>query len=511
MELHIGTLGLGILLIAPLLAIGNMVVWWQTRERAVVWWAAGSLVAAGAAPQVQPLPAALGYVAIALALCFYWEGIRSFQRRVVEGFPLARVGGLVVLGGIILGAASDYRELVLSLVIGGVSLVCAYELLVRHGRVARESSCFVGGLFSVNALFFLVHGALATPSGGQAGLGWGAIHTVACAEFLVLLIGWNFGFVMMAMQRYLQLAADLATHDDLTGVLNRRAFGDKVRHHIRLAERGMTTLSVLALDLDHFKRVNDTYGHRAGDEVLKAFVRAAESCLRGADQFGRVGGEEFMVLLPATTAAGAQALAERLRQTLEGTPVPYRGESIRVTASIGVAEFDRHIHDLDTLLEAADGALYRAKHLGRNRVEVAHHEPSVPPMVQLVWDGKYASGHLDIDAEHEYLFHLVNEVIRNAQKQPDIQALHGHLEEMLFWLSEHFRHEEAIFLPTGWPEADLHIEQHQRLEKRGQELLAGIADGRHIYGDLLDFLIREVVGNHLAKEDAGYFSVISGR
>lgn len=511
LELHGGTVALGVLLIAPLLAIGDLVVWWQTRERAMLWWAAGSLAAATAAPQVQPESVALGYVSIALALCLYWEGIRSFQRRSLVGSlsPFAKPGTLVLVAGLALGAASAFQEVVLSLAIGGISLLCAYELLVRHGKLAREASYFAGGLFAANALFFLLLGIFVAPAGGVAGPSREVIHLAAYAELLVLLIGWNFGFVMMAMQRYLALSTELATHDDLTGVLNRRALGDKVRHHLRLAERGGATLSILAMDLDHFKMVNDTHGHRAGDDVLRAFVHTALACLRDADVLGRVGGEEFVALLPATSAAGALAVAERLRQRLADTPIPFRQHAIHITVSIGVAEFDRHTHDFDSLLEVADAALYRAKHRGRNRIELAPHPGPSLPTVQLVWDGRYTSGNLLIDSEHECLFGMVNQLVRKAQEHADIQALHEQLEEMLFWLSEHFRHEEAIFLPTGWGGADHHIQQHQELESRGQALLSGIAEGRHDYGDLLDFLIREVVGNHLAKEDASYFSAIA--
>lgn len=513
LELHAGTIALGVLLIAPLLAVGNLVVWWQTRERAMLWWAAGSLTAATAAPQVQPETVALGYVSIALALCFYWEGIRSFQRRSVPGplCSLARPGAAVLLGAVLVGAASDYRELVLATAIGGVSAVCAYELLLGYGKFARESSYFVGGLFTANALFFFVFGLLVAAVHGAAGLPREMLHVVAYAELLVLLIGWNFGFVMMAMQRYLELATEFASHDELTGALNRRALVDKVRHHINLAERGGSTLSILAMDLDHFKRINDTYGHRAGDDVLRAFASTTQSCLRATDQFGRVGGEEFVVLLPATSATGALAMAERLRQALAGSTVPCRGESITVTVSIGVAEFDRHTQDFESLLESADTALYAAKHRGRNCVELAPHLPSVSPIVQLTWDGRYTSGNRVIDTEHEHLFQLVNQLVRNAQEHSDVRMLHRHLEEMLVWLSEHFRHEEAIFIPTGWAGADLHIEQHQQLENRGRNLLAGIANGDHAHGELLDFLIREVVGNHLAKEDTNYFSAVANR
>lgn len=510
-ELHGGTLMLEVLLIAPLLAIGNLVAWWQTRERAMVWWATGSLAAATAAPQFQPATVTLGYVSVALALCLYWEGIRSFQRRSMAGFPfsLARPVPSLLLVAVLLGASSDYREPVLAMAIGGVSAVCAYELVAGHGRLARESSYFVGGLFSLNAAFFFVLGILTARADGAAGLSGGAIHLAAYAELLVLLIGWNVGFVMLAMQRYLDLATELATHDELTGVLNRRALSDRVRHHISLAGRGGATLSVLAMDLDHFKQVNDTYGHQAGDNVLRAFVRTAQSCLRATDQLGRVGGEEFVALLPATGAAGALAVAERLRQTLADTLVPYRGDSITVTVSIGVVEFDRHAHDFESLLELADGALYGAKRRGRNCVELAPRTASDAPVVQLVWDGRYSSGNLQIDAEHEQLLRMVNQLVREIQQHPDVRALHEWLDDLLRWLSGHFRHEEAIFLPTGWDGADEHVRQHQSLEARGRQLLAGIADGQDVYGQLLDFLIREVVGNHLAREDAGYFPAIA--
>lgn len=508
-ELHCGTLVLGVLLIGPLLAIGNLVAWWQTRERAMAWWAAGSLAAGTAAPQFQLTTITLGYVSVALALCFYWGGIRAFQRRPAKPSLFRRPGPWVFLTLVLIGVASGYHEGVLALAISCVSAICVYELVMKHGKQARASSYFVGGLFSLNAFFFLLLGTLIMPAEDGPMVPRDVLLLAAYAELLLLLIGWNVGFIMLAMQRYLELAVDLASHDELTGVLNRRVLGERIRHHVALAQRGGATLSVLALDLDHFKQVNDTYGHQAGDEVLRAFVGIAQACLRTTDQMGRVGGEEFVALLPATNAPGAQALAERLRQALESRPVQYRGLSIKVTVSIGIAEFDRHVHDVNSLLESADRALYEAKRRGRNRVEVAPSTPSIPPVVQLVWDGSYSSGNPFIDAEHEQLFGKVNQLIRKAQEHPDVRALHEHLDDMLFWLSEHFRHEETIFLSTGWDGADRHVREHRQLETRGREILGGIATDEHSYGDVLDFLIRDVVSNHLAKEDINYFPVIT--
>jgi diguanylate cyclase (GGDEF)-like protein/hemerythrin-like metal-binding protein len=515
--LHTGTLALSVSLIATLLAVGNLVVWRQTREQAMLWWAAGSLTIAVATTVSQLLPAAVlfAYLPIALTLCFYWIGIQSFQRRALQKARIAIYAGacaVVFLGFAASGPANDYyRVSIVAVLIASLSGACAYELLTRHRGVARDASRFVGMLFSINALIFVLFSLYAPPADADIATLPDSLRLATYAAVLTLVIGWNFGFVMMVMQRYLDVAIELSTHDDLTGVLNRRAFSDRALQHLKLAERGGATLSVLAMDLDHFKRVNDAHGHQAGDAVLREFVRVAQSCLRYADQLGRVGGEEFVAILPATQAPGALIVAERLRQTLAETPIRHGGKSINVSVSIGVAQFDSRRHDLDALLEAADAALYGAKHRGRNCVELAPCASDTFPSVQLTWDGQYNSGHAIIDSEHASLFRLVNQLIRNTQEHPEARALCESLTEMLFWLSEHFRHEEAIFVAAGWSGAEEHMRLHQALEARGQELLKGIEDGSRAFGDLFDFLIREVVGIHLAQHDAAYFPVVAGR
>lgn len=515
--LHTGTLALSVSLIAALLAVGNLVVWRQTREEAMLWWAAGSLTIAAAAaiPQLHAAAVLLGYLLIALTLCFYWVGIQSFQRRALQTVRLAVATGLcaaVFLGFAVGGPASDhYRMSIIAVLIASLSAACAYELLTQHRGVARDASRFVGVLFSLNGLIFVLFSQYAPSTDVDAAALPDVLHLATYAAVLTLVIGWNFGFVMMAMQRYLDLAIELATHDDLTGVLNRRAFGDRALQHLKLAERGGSTLSVLAMDLDHFKRINDAYGHQAGDTVLREFVRIAQSCLRYPDQLGRVGGEEFVAILPATRAPGALVVAERLRQKLAETSIHHGETSINVSVSIGVAQYDSRRHDLNTLLEAADAALYGAKHRGRNCVELASGDSDAFPSVQLTWDGQYNSGHALIDAEHESLFVLVNQLVRNTQEHADVRALCESLKEMLFWLSEHFRHEEAIFVAAGWIGAEEHMRQHRALEAHGKELLDGIGDGSRAFGDLFDFLIREVVGIHLAQHDAAYFPAVAAR
>jgi diguanylate cyclase (GGDEF)-like protein/PAS domain S-box-containing protein len=162
----------------------------------------------------------------------------------------------------------------------------------------------------------------------------------------------------------------LATTDSLTGALNRRYFNERCGQEIHRSKRYGGCLSALMLDLDHFKRINDTSGHAAGDEVLRAFARLCAAQLRVTDLFGRLGGEEFAVALPGTSFEGAVVVAERLRKAISEAVVEVNGTEIRFTVSVGVTEWATEDRTMDDVHRRADEAMYEAKGQGRNRVVV---------------------------------------------------------------------------------------------------------------------------------------------
>lgn len=166
--------------------------------------------------------------------------------------------------------------------------------------------------------------------------------------------------------RYLQ-ALKSAQQDPLTGLGNRAAFSKAMRREVEMAKRHDWPLTILALDLDHFKSVNDQYGHPGGDQLLKAVSACMGKCIRETDLLFRTGGEEFHVILTKTNREGAALLANRIRESIAKMKCQYKGQTIRCTVSIGIGEY---IDDISkqTLIEHADEALYRAKHEGRNKV-----------------------------------------------------------------------------------------------------------------------------------------------
>ena len=160
---------------------------------------------------------------------------------------------------------------------------------------------------------------------------------------------------------------DQARQDRLTGLLNRRAFDEALAEAFARRRRLNEEIVLLMLDLDHFKQINDSYGHPAGDEVLRSVASAMLSSLREIDKVFRIGGEEFAVLLPGGDRAAAQATAERVRKAISERPVTVNGVDIPVTVSVGIALIGGAV-DANGLMRAADAALYRAKREGRNRV-----------------------------------------------------------------------------------------------------------------------------------------------
>ena len=160
----------------------------------------------------------------------------------------------------------------------------------------------------------------------------------------------------------------LAAIDSLTGAMTGRAFALQASKEVGRARRHGRELGCIMFDLDHFKRVNDTYGHPAGDHVLRAVATICDKELRGVDVLGRVGGEEFAVLLPETSLEGVLITAERLRAQFAAAPVTFAGQNIPVTASFGVTMWRDVDGDIGPAMKRADAALYQAKEAGRNRV-----------------------------------------------------------------------------------------------------------------------------------------------
>ncbi|MBY6260834.1 diguanylate cyclase [Azospirillum sp. 412522] len=198
-------------------------------------------------------------------------------------------------------------------------------------------------------------------------------------EFLRKPLDWKWTAArLLAASRVVAMQRDLermATTDALTGSLNRRRFLERGAEEFTRSRRYDRPLSVVMLDIDHFKRVNDTYGHATGDEAIRSTVRACKETLRACDLIGRLGGEEFAVVMPETPPVNAYAAAQRLRQAIAAKPVRIEaGGELHLTVSLGLSWLNGTDTGIEPLLARADAALYRAKNAGRNRVEV---EPQI--------------------------------------------------------------------------------------------------------------------------------------
>ena len=180
---------------------------------------------------------------------------------------------------------------------------------------------------------------------------------------------------VLANLRTLALAETRALTDKLTGLPNRRSIEDTLKRMVAHSHRSLTPLAAIMFDLDHFKQVNDVYGHDRGDEVLAAVGSVISASLRDGDFAGRYGGEEFLVLLAGADRDAAVSAADRLRRAIAAVRVP--GENCRVTASLGVAVMPDDAGETAKLVRSADRALYTAKRAGRNRVESAEQSASL--------------------------------------------------------------------------------------------------------------------------------------
>lgn len=283
--------------------------------------------------------------------------------------------GLLVAGwactALVLGSPLALRTAVIS-ALYAAQLVPVVWLIVTRGWHAEASLRTVAVTLGLTAVALLcrVGHALIHPDEYlnyfQTSLG----NSLTYLGAFLFPLGAGFGFVLANLERVAHRLGDLASHDAMTGCLNRGAFDATLGHAVERARRAGQSISLLLIDLDDFKAINDARGHQAGDAALRAFADALRRRLRAADVFGRLGGDEFGVLLTDTDTAGTESVAEALRTNVEALQVPTPdGASLRLTISIGVstASADRG-STLESLYADADRSLYRAKRGGRNQV-----------------------------------------------------------------------------------------------------------------------------------------------
>ena len=250
-----------------------------------------------------------------------------------------------------------------------VQAIWACAALFRPGPLRDRSHVLTGAMFATLAV---VMGARVV----YEGLRHGSLPSlIANSPMQILVFALSaaassvasLGFMLMCNDRLNRELEWYATIDTLTGINNRRTLGERAAFAIAAAHRLRRPLSLMLVDADHFKRVNDVYGHAAGDEALQMIAAALQSTLRGGDLLGRLGGEEFVVVLPDTDETAARGTAERLRAAVEDIEFALQHRRIELRVSVGLAVIDDH-DDFSELLRRADQAMYAAKRAGRNCV-----------------------------------------------------------------------------------------------------------------------------------------------
>ena len=318
---------------------------------------------------------ALANVLIVSGFYWAWMGMRIFQYR--EGFVflsyLLLVTVLLITHGV-LGLEPDgliARTILMSSIVAVLSLLVAMELL-KDKKTLSFSGRFAATVFGVMGIMFALRslGAGFLPEVGNViSGGEHTAFTYLMAIVFNILIA--FSYVLMLSERLNTQLQNMADTDVLTGLLSRRAFIDRMKRILSRAQQNNTALSFLVLDIDNFKNINDTYGHFAGDELLKKYADVMKGCFRSEDIIGRLGGEEFAIAISNIDNAIAVKVAERLRSEIESVFILCNGKPVSTTISIGIADLHKNVSGYETLFREADAALYRAKNMGRNRIIIA--------------------------------------------------------------------------------------------------------------------------------------------
>ena len=363
--------------------------WLQARNTLeLAWWGLAFVVLTpavalfglrGVVPEIWSVKAAGTMMMLAYGLM--WTGARVFEGR--RSLPIWAVAGALVW--FIACQIEPFmqsvtaRVVLASCIVGSYSAAFVRELWLcrKDGLVSRWP---VMALVALHALLFPFRAPTIATLPFPLSAPSLAADVSAALIFLPLLYAFALVFLLMALtkERAESRQRHAATIDPLTGIPNRRGFSERAERLTLRSERENVALTLLLFDLDNFKSINDRFGHRAGDAVLALFSKSASASLRPLDLLGRLGGEEFVALLPGVSAETAIEVAERVRDNFAIAGREVDGQAIAATVSVGTASASQTGYDFDALYATADAALYRAKQKGRNRIEAGR--PMVDPV-----------------------------------------------------------------------------------------------------------------------------------
>jgi diguanylate cyclase (GGDEF)-like protein len=363
--------------VTALLGVFLLFAWTQDRIRALAWWGAAYLIgglSAGlwlAGPRFIPLmPSTLPPALLFVSCAMIWNAARLFHNRPIV-WPAMFAGAAVWMVGCttVLFPPTGMSRIVLASLIVSVYVVLAAAELWRERRKAlirRWPALFVPTLHGAVFLFPIPLASLMPHQHGLMTLaaGWLSVFVL---EMLLYAVGAAFIVLVLTKERTLHTHKTAALTDPLTGLFNRRGLIEATRELTQTNARRARPITVLVFDLDHFKSINDRFGHAVGDEVLRLFASVASTNIRVTDFLARLGGEEFAAIVPGTLDEGIM-IAERLRVAFESAGRTVAGRYLGATVSVGVAAHAAATN-IDALLARADEALYAAKNAGRNRVE----------------------------------------------------------------------------------------------------------------------------------------------
>ena len=293
---------------------------------------------------------------------------------------------------------------------------------------------------------------------------------------------------------------NLVIKDNLTGLYNRYHLENIIDDEINRAERYDIPLSIIILDLDHFKKINDYWGHPIGDQILKQTATILLENIRKADTVFRLGGEEFVILLSHTNLIGADQVAEKVRQAIEKSIHATVG---KYTASFGVAQ-RKPGETFRSLYHRVDKALYAAKNSGRNCVRKAD-ESSNEISLALKWKASWNSGESNIDDQHKTLFRLANELINTSREEGRDDVFMERLDGLMKHIRMHFEYEESVLKKIQYRHYPRHQKIHSQLLKRGDELRDQVETEEVTLQILIDYIFDDVIIGHMLREDILFF------